>query len=125
MLRFLVAGYRGDPFWVSSTTLKHIPDEIRIRAKYLILDGLACGLVGAHLPWLEKVANAIFDLELAGGHTIVIGWADKKISPLSPALLNSTFIQGIELDDWHSDAPLPSNSILLPALFAAAEHLNS
>jgi aconitate decarboxylase len=37
-------------------------------------------------------------------------------------LLNSTFIQSFELDDWHSNAPLHSNSILLPALFSAAQH---
>lgn len=37
-------------------------------------------------------------------------------------MLNSTFIQGFELDDWHSEAPLHSNSILLPALFAAVDH---
>jgi len=48
----------------------------------------------------------------------------QRISPIQAALLNSTFIQGFELDDWHSEAPLHSNSIILPALFAAAEHLN-
>ena len=47
----------------------------------------------------------------------------QRISPLAAALLNSTFIQGFELDDWHSEAPLHSNSILLPALFATGEHL--
>ena len=45
--------------------------------------------------------------------------SDQKLPPLSAALINSTFIQGFELDDWHSEAPLHSNSILLPALFAA------
>lgn len=109
--------------WVSSVTLNDVPDEIQTRAKYLILDGLACGLVGAHLPWSEKAANAIFDMEPAGD-TTVFGW-DRKIPPLSSALLNSTFIQGFELDDWHSDAPLHSNSILIPALFSAAQHLNT
>lgn len=47
------------------------------------------------------------------------------MTPLSAALLNSSFIQGFELDDWHSEAPLHSNSIILPALLAAAEHLKS
>jgi aconitate decarboxylase len=60
----------------------------------------------------------------AAGTSEVIGW-NKRISPLSAALINSTFIQGFELDDWHSEAPLHSNSIILPALFAAAEHLNN
>jgi aconitate decarboxylase len=49
----------------------------------------------------------------------------QKITPLSAALLNSSFIQGFELDDWHNEAPLHSNAILLPALFAAAEHLRA
>jgi aconitate decarboxylase len=35
-------------------------------------------------------------------------------------LLNSTAIQGFELDDWHLIAPLHSNSLILPAVFAAA-----
>jgi len=44
---------------------------------------------------------------------------------MSAALLNSTFTQGFELDDWHSEAPLHSNSIILPALFAAASTRDS
>jgi aconitate decarboxylase len=38
---------------------------------------------------------------------------------MTAALLNGTFIQGFELDDWHSEAPLHSNSLILPALFAS------
>lgn len=38
--------------------------------------------------------------------------------------MNSMFIQAFELDDYHSEAPLHSNAVILPALFAAAEHLN-
>jgi aconitate decarboxylase len=109
--------------WVTSISLDDVPQDIRTRAKYLILDGLACGLVGAHLPWSEKAATAVFDIEPTGAVT-VFGW-EKKLAPLAAALLNSTFIQGFELDDWHSDAPLHSNSILLPTLFAAAQHSNA
>lgn len=109
--------------WVNSTTLDSIPDNIRTRAIYLILDGIACALVGAHLPWSETAAKAIFALE-PPGDAAVFGW-DRKIGSPSAALLNSAFIQGFELDDWHSEAPLHSNSILLPALFAASQHLSA
>lgn len=44
------------------------------------------------------------------------------ISPVQAALINSTFIQSFELDDWHMNAPLHSNAIIIPALFAAAQH---
>lgn len=43
-------------------------------------------------------------------------------SPLNAALLNGSFIQGFELDDVHVDAPWHANSIILPALFAAAQY---
>lgn len=43
------------------------------------------------------------------------------MSPLNSALLNGSFIQGFELDDVHVDAPWHANSVILPALFAAAE----
>lgn len=107
-----------------------------------MLDGLACALVGAHLPWSETAVKAVVEMESEGPVTI-IGWekvnrqrshggavvrfvnvVSQKISPVSAALLNSTFIQGFELDDWHSEAPLHSNSIILPALFAAAQHVS-
>ncbi|CEJ94422.1 hypothetical protein VHEMI09956 [[Torrubiella] hemipterigena] len=110
--------------WVSALTYDEIPESIITRTKYLILDGLACAFVGSHLPWSEKAATALLSLEhpFAGDATI-FGWEGRKATALTAALVNSTFIQGFELDDWHSRAPLHSNSILLPALFAAAQHV--
>ncbi|KAF2167095.1 hypothetical protein M409DRAFT_22529 [Zasmidium cellare ATCC 36951] len=106
--------------WIHSTKISDIPPEVLERAKYLILDGIACSFVAAHLPWSEIAAKAIFKMDPQGQCT-VIGWGDRKLPPLSAALLNSTFGQGFELDDYHSRAPLHSNSLLLPALFAASE----
>ncbi|KAI6768408.1 hypothetical protein HG531_010597 [Fusarium graminearum] len=109
------------------TTLKldDIPEQVRTRAKYLILDGIACAFVGSHLPWSETAAHAIFKLEPTQGDASLIGWGGRKATALSAALLNGTFIQGFELDDWHSEAPLHSNSIILPALIAAAQNSHS
>ncbi|KAI1628915.1 putative immune-responsive protein [Exophiala viscosa] len=106
--------------WIHDTTIDKIPADVLERAKYLILDGIACGLVAANLPWSETAARGIFDMEPEGQCT-VIGYGGKKLSPIAATVLNSTFIQGFELDDYHSLAPLHSCSLLLPALFAAAE----
>src|SRR6202161_3283279 len=38
-------------------------------------------------------------------------------------MLNSSFIQGLELDDYHPLAPLHSNSLVIPAMLAAAPHV--
>jgi aconitate decarboxylase len=59
--------------WIENVELKDIPEDIKTRAKYLILDGVGCGLVGAHLVWSETAANAIFDFESVGSCQ-VWGW---------------------------------------------------
>lgn len=103
-------------------SLDKVPTVVQTRAKYIILDGLACLLVGSHLPWSSKAVRAFLAFEPPGsGSCNIYGW-NCKISPPSAALLNSTFIQGFELDDWHSEAPLHSNALLLPSLLATAEH---
>ena len=38
-------------------------------------------------------------------------------------MLNSSFVQGFELDDFHPEAPLHSNSLVLPAMLAATPHV--
>jgi aconitate decarboxylase len=41
---------------------------------------------------------------------------------LAAALLNSSFIQAFELDDYHAESPIHSSSVILPALFALRQH---
>ncbi len=57
--------------WIEAISLGEIPAEIRTRAKYLILDGLACSIVGAHLPWSETAAQAVFEMEGSGSCNII------------------------------------------------------
>ena len=107
-------------YFVASIELDDVPLEVRTNAKYIILDGIACALAGAQLPWSRTAAKAVLDMEGSGNCT-VIGW-NRRLNPMSAAILNSTFIQGCELDDVHADAPWHANSVILPSLFAAAEH---
>ncbi|PYI16896.1 2-methylcitrate dehydratase PrpD [Aspergillus violaceofuscus CBS 115571] len=105
--------------WVTALQASDIPTGVLQRAKHLILDGIACGLVGAHVPWSEKCLDAIDDYEPAGYCSVLD--SNKRYGPLAAAILNGAFIQAVELDDYHSAAPLHSASVILPALFAAAE----
>jgi aconitate decarboxylase len=56
------------------------------------------------------------------GERTVIGWGLKMAAPAA-ALLNGTFIQGFELDDFHPLAPLHSASLVVPSLLACSEEL--
>jgi aconitate decarboxylase len=108
--------------FLAATQLGDVPAEVMTRAAHITLDGIGCALVGAHLPWSERAFEAVTNLESAG-KAMVIGW-DRALTPSAAALLNSTFIQGFELDDYHELGPLHSASVVLPAAFATASALN-
>jgi 2-methylcitrate dehydratase PrpD len=104
--------------WVADVTLDEVPPNVIERAKHLLLDGLGCALVGAQLPWSRVATDAVLGLESAGD-TVVIGTGRTTSAPAA-AVLNGTFIQGFELDDFHPLAPLHSCSLLIPALLSTA-----
>ena len=59
--------------WTSNLQVSGIPPTVRERAKYQILDGIACVLVGAHVPWSEEYVEVTAEYEPAGEYS-VIGW---------------------------------------------------
>src|SRR6202012_3407312 len=105
--------------WVAKTTLDDVPASVRDRAKHLVLDGIGCALVGAQLPWSRIGVEGVTALDDAGD-AVLVGWGGRATSATSAAMVNSSFIQGFELDDYHPLAPLHSNSLVLPAMLAAA-----
>lgn len=64
--------------WIHGLKLEDIPEHVQTRAKYLILDGLACGLTGARVPWSAEAAKAVFEFEEPGKH-VLIGY--KEVFP--------------------------------------------
>jgi len=104
--------------WVADVTLDDVPGKVVERAKHLLLDGLGCALVGAQLPWSRVATDAVLGLE-GMGDTVIIGTGRTTGAPAA-AVLNGTFIQGFELDDFHPLAPLHSCSLLIPALLSTA-----
>jgi 2-methylcitrate dehydratase PrpD len=107
--------------WVAALESGDVPASVLERAKYLLLDGIACALIGAGLPWSRIATDAVLALE-GDGDAVVIGTGRTSSAPAS-AVLNGTFIQGFELDDFHPLAPLHSCSLLIPALLSTASVL--
>src|ERR1700733_5154623 len=66
--------------WVAGLSLADIPETVIERAKYLLLDGLGCGLIGAQLPWSRVATDAVLELENRGG-TVVIGTGKSTSGP--------------------------------------------
>jgi 2-methylcitrate dehydratase PrpD len=104
--------------WVHDLTLDDVPHAVVDRAKHLILDGLGCALIGAQLPWSRVATKAVLDID-GPGDTVVIG-TGRTCSRPAAAVLNGTYIQGFELDDFHPLAPLHSCALVIPALVSTA-----
>lgn len=62
--------------WIHDVQLEGVPHKVQTRAKYLILDGLACALVGARLPWSEKAVEGVVEMEVedTGEGCTIWGW---------------------------------------------------
>src|ERR1700685_1452968 len=105
--------------WVAKTTLDDVPASVRDRAKHLVLDGIGCALIGAQLPVSRIGVEGVTALDDVGDSALV-GWGGRATSATSAAMVNSSFIQGFELDDYHPLAPLHSNSLVPPAMLVAA-----
>ena len=109
--------------WVADLSLDDVPSVVTDRAKHLILDGLGCALIGAQLPWSRVATQAVLDIEGAGD-TGVVGTGRTTSAPAA-AVLNGTYIQGFELDDFHPIAPLHNCALVLPALLSTVSLLSA
>jgi aconitate decarboxylase len=109
--------------FLAGTTYDQIPGAVIDRTKHLILDGIGCGLLAARLDWSQRAVRTLRALDGDGAAT-VWGWK-LKLPPMTAALLNGTFVQGFELDDYHPFGPLHSQACVLPAVLGTAEHLGS
>jgi 2-methylcitrate dehydratase PrpD len=45
--------------WLADLSLADVPQAVRERAKYLLLDGIGCALVGAKLPWSALAVETV------------------------------------------------------------------
>ena len=104
--------------WVAGLTLDDIPHTVVERAKYLLLDGLGCGLIGAQLPWSRVATNAVLDLENIGD-TVVIG-TGKSTSGRAAAVLDGDLHSGLRTRRLSPDRAGNSCSLVIPALLSTA-----
>lgn len=104
--------------YVSSIDYEALPADVRARVPYLMLDGFGCGIYGSTLEWSTKMADAVLALGSAGNTSL---WGSgRKVSADHAALLNGSYVQGYEIDDYSRHGALHACSLVLPAALAAA-----
>ena len=103
---------RGIAEFVSRLEYDTIPEEVRERIKFLILDALGCGLYGADLEWSRILQRRLGELDTT--QSCVVWGTRQKLSAPHAALINGTQVQGFELDDVHRVGVLHTGCVVLP-----------
>lgn len=104
--------------WVVDTTYNHLPAQVIEAARIYILDDLAAGFVGAHLPWTEMVSDLAFQTN--NGPCSVFGRPSTTSAPAA-ALVNGVAIGGFEVDHPFSAGNCHPSGAVFPAVMAASE----
>ncbi|MCC7274098.1 MAG: MmgE/PrpD family protein [Alphaproteobacteria bacterium] len=103
--------------------LRHeaIPEEVRERAKLLVLDTVGIAVRARHdtdsTPPMIEAARL---LGLGDGAARVVGDA-AGYAPAGAALINGALMHSLDFDDTHAPASLHPSAPVIPAAFAAAE----
>jgi 2-methylcitrate dehydratase PrpD len=103
-----------------AATLRYgeIPDPVVERVKLLALDSLGCGLLGATMPWSQRLRDTLIAIE-APGQSRVWG-TDHRFSAPSAAMANATAVHGFELDDVSHGGH--HGSVVMTSALAIADH---
>jgi len=107
--------------FAANLKFEDVPPDVVARAKGIILDGLGCGLFAADVEWTRILARVVGQLEPNGGKASIWGRGETA-SAVHAALVNGTMVQGYEIDDANQ-ACFHACAVVLPAVFAAAEHV--
>jgi 2-methylcitrate dehydratase PrpD len=96
-----------------------IPVHVLQEGKLHFLDGLGVALAAASLRPAAGLEQALARLGGSGDST-AIGFRD-TLPAAWAALLNGTLVHSLEYDDTHTGSVIHGSSLVLPAVFAAAE----
>jgi len=101
-------------------TFDAIPEKIRERSKYLMLDatGIAYASQGFHFAGATMAAMT----SLGAGASPVIGYG-RKLSPRDAALVNGVLAHGLDYDDTHSPGIIHATVSSLPLVLALGDDL--
>ena len=98
---------------------RQIPADAVARCRDLLLDQLGCQLIGSVMPWNRPVYQFVTDKK-SPGPSQVIKYGDRV--PLDDAVLvNGTFAQGCELDDYYDQGGGHPGAASVPIILALAQ----
>ena len=105
--------------FICDLSYAQIPADAVWRCRELLLDQLGCQLIGASVPWNQPVYRFVKSAK-SGGRARIVKYGDEV--PLDDAVLvNGTFAQGCELDDYYDQGGGHPGAATVPVILALAQ----
>ncbi len=105
--------------FICDLDFRQIPSEAVARCRELFLDQLGCQLIGASVPWNQAVNRFVRESK-SGGPARIVKYGNKV--PIDDAVLvNGTFAQGCELDDYYDQGGGHPGAATVPVILALAQ----
>jgi len=108
-----------------ASRLRHddIPEDVRSRARHLLLDAIGIALASGKYDFAHRTLNAVSGLGGAGP-VPVIGMP-ARLSARDAAVVNGVLCHGLDFDDTHLDGVIHPTASALPAALSAALHVGA
>jgi 2-methylcitrate dehydratase PrpD len=100
---------------------KHLPDAVREKLGWLLLDYLRVASIGARLPWSEWARGYVALVALPGASRVL--FSPDALNPEHATFMNVTFGSSFDGDDTHVGAMLHPGVASFAAALAVAEHV--
>jgi 2-methylcitrate dehydratase PrpD len=105
--------------FICDLSYRHVPAEAVSRCRELLLDQLGCQLIGASVPWNQPVYQFVKNTK-NGGPARIVKYGNGV--PIDDAVLvNGTFAQGCELDDYYDQGGGHPGAATVPVILALAQ----
>ncbi|WP_028239867.1 MmgE/PrpD family protein [Stutzerimonas azotifigens] len=114
----LIAGALAD--FAANLRYEDIPEEVRERARHLMLDGVGIAHASTHYDFAHRSLAAV--TELGQGDSDVIGFS-ARLSLRDAVLMNGILVHGLDFDDTHGPGIIHATASCLPTALGVAAHL--
>jgi 2-methylcitrate dehydratase PrpD len=105
--------------FASALRIGDIPEDVRTRAKHLILDAIGIAHASTGYDFAHRTLNAM--RELGAGDQPVIGMS-ARLSLRDSVLMNGFLIHGLDYDDTHVPGVIHATASCLPTALGVAAH---
>ena len=105
--------------FICDLSYAQIPAGAVSRCRDLLLDQLGCQLIGAAMPWNQPVYRFVKSAK-GGGPARIVKYGD-QVPTDDAVLVNGTFAQGCELDDYYDQGGGHPGAATVPVILALAQ----